>query len=107
VGDEDVLDAPDEELVDACARHVAAVLDLPAQPQASSVARWIRAMPQYEVGHEERVRAIRRDLADGVFVVGSAYDGVGIPDCVRAAGETADRVLAHLDHTTIEKETAR
>jgi chlorite dismutase len=44
-------------------------------------------------------------LPAGIFVVGSAYDGVGIPDCVRAAGETAEKVLAHLDHATIEKET--
>ena len=107
VGDEDVLEATDEELIDACARHLAAVLDLPARPQASSVVRWIRAMPQYEVGHGERVRTIRRSLPAGVFVVGSAYDGVGIPDCVRAAGETAEVVLAHLDRATTEKETAR
>ncbi len=107
VGDEDVLEAADEELVDACARHLSAVLDLPARPQASSVVRWIRAMPQYEVGHEDRVRTIRRNLPAGVFVVGSAYDGVGIPDCVRAAGETANDVLAHLDRVSIEKETAR
>lgn len=107
VGDEDVLEAGDDELVDACGRHLAAVLDLPARPRASSVIRWIRAMPQYEVGHVERVRAIRGNLPPDVFVVGSAYDGVGIPDCVRAADETAKRVLAHLNHTTIEKETAR
>jgi protoporphyrinogen/coproporphyrinogen III oxidase len=107
VGDEDVLEASDDELVDACARHLAAVLDLPARPQASSVVRWMRAMPQYEVGHEERVHAIRRNLPAGVYVVGSAYDGVGIPDCVRAAGETANDVLAHLDSASTEKETAR
>jgi oxygen-dependent protoporphyrinogen oxidase len=106
VGDEDVLEASDEELVDACVRHLAAVLDLPARPQASSVARWIRAMPQYEIGHQERVHTIRATLPAGVFVVGSAYDGVGIPDCVRAAGETANDVLAHLDRS-IEKEIAR
>jgi hypothetical protein len=40
-------------------------------------------------------------------MVGSAYDGVGIPDCVRAAGETAEDVLAHLDRASTEKETAR
>jgi protoporphyrinogen/coproporphyrinogen III oxidase len=107
VGDEDVLEAADEDLVDACARHLSAVLDLPVRPQASSVVRWMRAMPQYEVGHVERVRRIRRNLPAGIFVVGSAYDGVGIPDCVRAAGETAEHVLAHLGRTTIEKETAR
>jgi protoporphyrinogen/coproporphyrinogen III oxidase len=107
VGDEDVLDAGDDELIDACARHLAAVLELPDRPEASSVVRWMRAMPQYEVGHVERVRTIRQHLPAGIFVVGSAYDGVGIPDCVRAAGETAEQVLAHLDRTSIEKETAR
>jgi oxygen-dependent protoporphyrinogen oxidase len=107
VGDEDVLEAADEELVEACARHLSAVLDLPAMPRASSVVRWIRSMPQYEVGHVERVQTIRQSLPEGIFVVGSAFDGVGIPDCVRAAGETAQQVLAHLDRTTIEKETAR
>ncbi len=106
-GDEDVLEASDEELVDACARHLAAVLDLPERPESSSVVRWMRAMPQYEVGHVDRVAAIRRALPAGIFVVGTAYDGVGVPDCVRAAGETAEQVLAHLDRATIEKETAR
>ena len=107
VGDEDVLEASDDELVDACVRHLAAALDLPEQPGSSSVVRWMRAMPQYEVGHVDRVAAIRRSLPAGIFVVGSAYDGVGIPDCVRAAGETAEQVLAHLDRATTEKETAR
>ena len=107
VGEEDVLDASDDELVDACVRHLAAVLDLPERPESSSVVRWMRAMPQYEVGHVDRIAAIRRSLPAGIFVVGSAYDGVGIPDCVRGAGETAEQVLAHLDRATIEKETAR
>ena len=79
VGDEDVLEASDDELVDACVRHLAAVLDLPERPESSSVVRWMRAMPQYEVGHVDRVAAIRRSLPAGIFVVGSAYDGVGHP----------------------------
>ena len=56
-------------------------------------------MPQYEVGHRERVARIRSGLPAGIFVTGSAYDGVGIPDCVRAAGETADAAGAHLAST--------
>jgi protoporphyrinogen/coproporphyrinogen III oxidase len=107
VGDEDVLDAADAELVEVCARHLSAVVDLPARAPVSSVVRWLRAMPQYEIGHVERVRKIRETLPPGVFVVGSAYDGAGIPDCVRAAGETAERVLAHLERSALDKETAR
>jgi oxygen-dependent protoporphyrinogen oxidase len=51
-------------------------------------------MPQYEVGHIELVARLRRALPAGVEVVGQAYDGVGVPDCVRAANEVCERLLA-------------
>jgi oxygen-dependent protoporphyrinogen oxidase len=105
VGDEDVVEADDDDLIRACARHVAAVVDLPDVPENGAVVRWRRAMPQYEPGHLDRVRRIRQSLPEGIFVVGSAYDGVGIPDCVRAAGETADQVVSHLAGS-LDKETA-
>jgi protoporphyrinogen/coproporphyrinogen III oxidase len=93
-GAEDVLEASDEDIVDACARHLRAVLDLPA-PAASRVHRWWHAMPQYELGHLDRVQRIRRTLPPGIFLVGSAFDGVGVSDLARAAEHTATRVLAH------------
>lgn len=96
VGAEGVLDATDEQIVEAVCRHLAAVLDLPPMAEASRVVRWERAMPQYEVGHLERVAAIEEALPRGIFVVGAAYRGVGIADCVRGAGEVATRVRAHL-----------
>lgn len=95
-GDEDVLEASDGEIVDACARHVSAVLDLTA-PVASHVHRWWEAMPQYERDHRRRVEEIRAGLPTGIFVVGNAFDGVGVSDLARAAEETAERVLAHAD----------
>ncbi len=106
VGDEDVVEAADDELIQACARHLAAVVDLPGRPAEAAVVRWRRAMPQYELGHLDRVRRIRQSLPAGIFVVGSAYDGVGIPDCVRAAGETAEQVVSHLAGAALDKETA-
>ena len=55
-------------------------------------------MPQYMLGHLERVEAIRRRLArhPRLFLTGIAFDGVGIPDCVHAAETTADAVLDSL-----------
>jgi oxygen-dependent protoporphyrinogen oxidase len=94
-GDEDVLDAPDDDIVDACARHLSAALDLPA-PAATHVHRWWGAMPQYERGHGARVEQIRDELPPGIFLVGSAFDGIGVSDLARAAEETADRVLAYV-----------
>ena len=105
VGQEDVLDADDEDLVRACARFQAAVVPLPATPVDAAVVRWPRSMPQYESGHRERVARIRAALPPGIFVTGQAYDGVGIPDCVRGAASAADAVLAHLASAPRQEET--
>ena len=105
VGAQDVLDAEDAELIEACARHLAAVVPLPDRPAHAAVVRWPRAMPQYGTGHLERVARIRAALPAGIFVTGQAYDGVGIPDCIRGAGETAKAVLAHLAGASTQKET--
>jgi len=95
-GFEDVLDAPDPDIVDALCRHLAAALPLPAHPVASAVVRWPRSMPQYEIGHLERVAAIEASLPPGIFVAGNAYHGVGVADAVRGANDVAERVLTHL-----------
>jgi oxygen-dependent protoporphyrinogen oxidase len=95
-GFEDVLDAPDEDIVQAVCRHLAAVLPLPDRAAASTVVRWPRSMPQYEVGHVGRVRAIEAALPPGIVVAGNAYLGIGVADAVRSAGEAAERVRAHL-----------
>lgn len=96
-GDEGALSAGDEELVRGVAADVRqAVGDLPEAPEASTVVRWERAMPQYEVGHVERVAEIEGGLRAGLFVTGASYRGVGVPDCVRQAEEAAERVRAYL-----------
>jgi protoporphyrinogen/coproporphyrinogen III oxidase len=96
-GEEDVLDADDAKLIEACGRHLAALLPLPDRPEDAAVVRWPRAMPQYLVGHLERAERIRYELPPGIFVSGRSLDGVGVPDCVRSAGMTADAIAAYLD----------
>jgi oxygen-dependent protoporphyrinogen oxidase len=103
-GAEDLLEESDEDIVEGVCRQLAGVLPLPARPEAARVVRWPSAMPQYEVGHLDRVTEIERALPPGVFVVGQAYRGAGIPDCVRAAGEVAVRVRSHLAGD-VERET--
>jgi oxygen-dependent protoporphyrinogen oxidase len=61
-------------------------------------------MPQYEVGHAERVARIRDELPPGIVVVGQAYDGVGVPDCVRAANQAAERIATELATTPTDHE---
>ncbi|MGE5461141.1 MAG: protoporphyrinogen oxidase [Solirubrobacterales bacterium] len=93
-GTEDVVDEPDDDIVEGVSRQLGAIYMLPEHPEAAEVVRWPRAMPQYEVGHLERVAAIEAALPSGAFVVGQAYRGTGIPDCVRQANGVAERVLA-------------
>ncbi|HSJ51068.1 MAG TPA: protoporphyrinogen oxidase, partial [Actinomycetota bacterium] len=61
-GVEDVLDAADEEIIEAVARHLAALLPLAERLEAFAVVRWPRSMPQYEVGHLDRVARIEAAL---------------------------------------------
>jgi oxygen-dependent protoporphyrinogen oxidase len=95
-GAEDILDQPDDAIAEGVARQLAAILPLPAEPAASRLVRWPRSMPQYEVGHLDRVAVIERTLPPGTFLVGPAYRGPGIADCVRGGNEAAEAVRAHL-----------
>jgi protoporphyrinogen/coproporphyrinogen III oxidase len=94
-GAEDILDQPDDAIAEGVARQLAAILPLPAEPAAWRLVRWPRSMPQYEVGHLDRVAVIERALPPGTFLVGPAYRGPGIADCVRGGNEAAEAVRAH------------
>jgi len=102
-GQEDVLDAEDDEIVEACARHLAAVLPLPETPRSSAVVRWRDAVPRYLLGHVERAARIREGLPVGIFVCGRSFDGVDIAACVRGATETAERVRAFVRNDDRER----
>jgi oxygen-dependent protoporphyrinogen oxidase len=97
-GSEEALRLADQELIDAVRAETEAIVPMQVPPEAARVIRWPRSMPQYEVGHLDRVEGIRRamDRTPGIFVAGSAYGGVGIPDCIRQAGEAAGRVRTFL-----------
>ena len=97
-GSEQALELPDDRLVDQVRAESEAAAPMPGAPEAARVIRWPQAMPQYEVGHLDRVEGIDRALlgTPGIFVSGSAYRGVGIADCVRQAGEVAGRVTEFL-----------
>jgi len=108
-GAEDLLDQPDDAIAEGVARQLAAFLPLPAEPEAWRLVRWPRSMPQYEVGHLDRVAAIEQALPPGTFLVGQAYRGPGIADCVRGANEVGEAVRSHLARRlqSIEREHVR
>jgi oxygen-dependent protoporphyrinogen oxidase len=94
----EVVERPDEALVSAVRRELRELTGVTGDPVLTRVARHRRAMPQYAVGHLDRVADIERRVAalPGLRLAGAAYRGVGIPDCVRSGEEAADAVRAAL-----------
>ncbi len=90
-GEDAVIDWPEEAIVAQVREELRAIMGLTAAPVRVWVFRWPRALPQYTVGHLERLRRIEARLADlpGLFLLGNAYRGVGVPDCVAAAQRLA------------------
>jgi oxygen-dependent protoporphyrinogen oxidase len=93
---ESVLDVDDAALVATGRAELARLLGVTGEPLFTRVERYPRAMPQYHVGHGARVEAIERAAArlPGLRLVGGAYRGVGIADCVRSSEEAAESLLA-------------
>jgi oxygen-dependent protoporphyrinogen oxidase len=76
------------------------LLDITTAPYFAMVHRWRDSMAQYDVGHLQRVAAIRRRLTEhkGLQLGGNGFEGVGIPDCVRAGERAAEELLNSLGH---------
>lgn len=100
-GDERWVDEPDAALVATARRELAQVSGVEAAPARAQVFRWRRGLPQYVIGHLDRVERIGAALRDlpGLHVAGASYRGVGIPDCIASGWNAADEALRKLRAT--------
>lgn len=89
------VERSDDELLDVVRREMREIMGITADPELMRVYRHDRAMPQYHVGHLDRVAGIRAQVArtPGLALAGAGYGGVGIPDCVMSGVRAADDVL--------------
>jgi oxygen-dependent protoporphyrinogen oxidase len=87
---------PDEAIQRIVGDELRELIGLNGEPKFWKIARWIRMMPQYHVGHLELVRQIEeRAAAIGHFALaGNAYGGVGIPFCIHSGEQAAERLMA-------------
>lgn len=95
---EDLVFLGDDKIAQIVSEDLKDILGLEAEPILRRIFRWHKAMPQYTIGHQERVASIE-ELVDGhrgLYLAGSAYHGVGISDCIRMGEERAKEVLDHL-----------
>jgi len=78
-------DASDETIAQAALTQLQGILGPLPTPAITTVRRWPRSLPQYEVGHLERIAELDRriDTLGSLTLLGNAYHGVGLPDLIR------------------------
>jgi oxygen-dependent protoporphyrinogen oxidase len=105
-GDEQQLQYDDTELVANALLDLRAAVGVRGRLVDAGVTRWGGALPQYTVGHLERVRRIQEAVAavPGLAVCGAAYDGLGLPACIASGALAATRVVDSLrDRETMRR----
>lgn len=94
--DQESVKLPDAELIAAIRGDIRATMGITAEPLFTEITRLNRSMPQYPVGHVDKMNAFRARLNEelpGVWVTGAAFDGVGLPDCIRQGKEATAELL--------------
>lgn len=97
-GREAAAQLDDDELVAVVRAELREIMGISAAPELIEIFRWPRGMPQYRVGHVERVAHIEAAVArvPGIELAGGAYHGIGIGDCLREGAAAAERALEHV-----------
>jgi protoporphyrinogen/coproporphyrinogen III oxidase len=92
----DLAEMPDSKLLPLVREHTEKLLRIHGEPAFVDIAHWPGTMPQYHVGHKERVARIRARLAElpKIELAGNAYSGVGIPDCIHSGELAVERILS-------------
>lgn len=86
----------DDRLLSVVRQELRDILGIEAAPLFRRIYRWHRANPQYDVNHLVLIAEIEAALPSGLYVTGSAFRGVGLPDCVHQAQQTVTRLLEHV-----------
>ncbi|MGC8879620.1 MAG: protoporphyrinogen oxidase [Anaerolineae bacterium] len=93
---EETLALDNQNILDLVREELRCIMGVDAHPVVTRLHRWQKANPQYDVGHLERVAEIERLASElpGLYLAGSGYRGVGIPDCIVQGEKAARAVLA-------------
>jgi oxygen-dependent protoporphyrinogen oxidase len=88
------MEQDDPALVRSVTEALRPLLDLRGDAEKTWTQRWPRAIPQYQLGHQEWLDALELALADcpGLLLAGASYRGVGIPDCIHQGMEAAQAI---------------
>ncbi|WP_040204467.1 protoporphyrinogen oxidase [Neobacillus jeddahensis] len=98
-GDETIVDLSDDQIIKIVLDDLKKTMDITMDPEFAIVTRWNNSMPQYTVGHKQRLATILDRIKaelPGVFLAGSSYGGVGVPDCIDQGEAAVQSVLDYL-----------
>lgn len=92
-GNEENVFLSDEALTELVLKDLNKLMNITARPLFSEITRLPKSMPQYPVGHLEQIAALRGQMESkvpNVYATGAAFEGVGLPDCIKQAKELAE-----------------
>jgi oxygen-dependent protoporphyrinogen oxidase len=93
---------PDDELVAVARDELSQLLGISGEPNLVLISRYEQAMPQYYVGHGERIKQVEAALEQlpGLYFTGNAFGGVGIPFCIYKSEKVAEKAATRLKDAT-------
>ncbi len=95
-----ILELTDEEIITRVENDLRELVNITGQPLFTELSRWTNAMPQYEVGHLDRIGEIEGVVSNlkGLALAGNSYRGAGIPDCIKSGETAAEKLTSQLGH---------
>ncbi len=105
-GNETIVDLSDDQITKIVLDDLKKTMDIVMSPEFVVISRWKNAMPQYTVGHKQRLETIQQHIKaelPGVFLAGSSYGGVGVPDCIDQGEAAVKGVLDFLQLSQLMK----
>jgi protoporphyrinogen/coproporphyrinogen III oxidase len=99
-GDEAIVDLSDDQITKIVLDDLNKTMNITMEPDFTIVSRWKNSMPQYTVGHKKRIETVKQSVQKelpGVFLAGSSFEGIGLPDCVDQGEAAVKSVLDYLN----------
>lgn len=103
-GQESTMPLDKDSLVDLAREEVLLTLGIETEPLIARVFVWENSMPQYNLGHPQKLAKIAEFVENypGLVLAGSGYRGIGIPDCIHSGEQAVDNLLSQLRIETVE-----
>ncbi|MCR8644171.1 protoporphyrinogen oxidase [Paenibacillus sp. N1-5-1-14] len=101
-GQQEWTQLTEEQMVQRVRQDLQEIMGIQAEPLFTEVTPLHRSMPQYGVGHLDRIETLRNDLKQvmpHVWATGACFHGVGLPDCIRQGREAAEYIVGHMKET--------